>query len=132
MDYSTDELFKQAKEIIVREEAVFMGEVISFIGCARATFYKYIQDKSEEMQELDRLLTLNKVAVKQELRKKWRESDNATLQLALYRLCSDEEEHRKLNQQYTDITSKGEGVDNLFEVKIINSRDELSNELHTE
>lgn len=132
MDYSTDELLKQAKEIIVREEAVFMSEVISFIGCARATFYKYIKDGSEEMQELDRLLIINKVAVKKELRKKWRESDNATLQLALYRLCSDEEEHRKLNQQYTDITSKGEAVDNVFEVKIINSSDELLNELHTE
>ena len=39
----------------------------------------------------------NRIKIKQEIRKKWRVSDNFTAQLTLYRLCSTTEEHRLLN-----------------------------------
>ena len=45
------------------------------------------------------------------MRKKWYDSDNATMQMALYKLCSTDVEHRKLQQNYSDITTKGEKIE---------------------
>ena len=41
---------------------------------------------------------------------KWLTSQNATLQLAAMRMICDPEEHRSLNQNYNDITTKGESI----------------------
>ena len=41
---------------------------------------------------------------------KWIGSSNATLQLAAMRMICDTEEHRSLNQNYNDITTKGESI----------------------
>jgi hypothetical protein len=66
--------------------------------------------------------------MKAKMRSKWYESDNATLQLALYRLTSSNDEHKKLNQNYTDITSKNEKIDNKFEIEILTNQNEVSPE----
>jgi hypothetical protein len=74
------------------------------------------------------LLEDNSVSIKSGLRNKWYESDNPTLQIALYRLTSREDEHKKLNQTYTDITSKNEKIDNKFEIEILTNKDEAQQE----
>ena len=62
------------------------------------------------MNELRSLLDTNKITLKVNMRKKWSDSDNATLQMALYKLCSTSEEHKKLQQNYTDVTSDGKSI----------------------
>jgi hypothetical protein len=57
------------------------------------------------------LLEENKIALKVSMRKKWFDSDNATLQMGLYKLCSNTTEHKLLQQNYTEVTGKdGEGI----------------------
>ena len=48
------------------------------------------------------------------LRAKWLKSENATLQLAVMRMICDPEEHKTLNQNYTDVTLD---VDKVIEIK---------------
>jgi len=52
----------------------------------------------------------NRVKTKNSLKAKWYRSDNATLQVALYKLISDDDERKKLSQTYNDVTTNGEKI----------------------
>ena len=104
--YSTAELFERAKEIIPKHKLIFVEDVCAYLGINKTTFYKYIEVGTNEFNELKELLEKNCIDIKVSLRKKWFDSDNATLQMALYKLTSTDVEHRKLNQNYTDVTTK--------------------------
>jgi hypothetical protein len=101
---------------------------VSYLPISKPTFYEYFPIGSNEINELKTLLEDNSVSIKSRLRNKWYESDNPTLQIALYRLTSRDDEHRKLNQTYTDITSKNEKIDNKFEIEILTNKDEAQQE----
>ena len=104
--YSTAELFERAKEIIPKHKLIFVEDVCAYLGISKPTFYKYIDVNSDEFNELKKMLEKNCIDIKVGLRKKWFDSENATLQMALYKLTSTDVEHRKLNQNYTDVTTK--------------------------
>ena len=104
--YSTAELFERAKEIIPKHKLIFVEDVCAYLGINKTTFYKYIEVGTNEFNELKELIEKNCIDIKVRLRKKWFDSDNATLQMALYKLTSTDVEHRKLNQNYTDVTTK--------------------------
>ena len=59
---------------------------------------------SEQSKEIEQALLKNKIDLKVGLRKKWRDSENATLQLALYKLVSIKEERQALqmNQAFPE------------------------------
>ncbi len=112
MAYNPEELFIQAKNIAESKKLIFIEEIVSFLPCDKTTFYKHFPLDSNELDELKTIINNNKVAIKSTMRKKWYDSENPTLQLALYRLTSTSEEHRLLNQQYRDLTSGGEKIEN--------------------
>lgn len=120
MPYNRKKIFQKAKQVIVDENLVFIDEVLKYLPCGKSAFYEWYPDKSDGMEELKELLNQNKENSKKGLRTKWYESENATVQLALYRLLSTPAEHRLLNQSYIDQTSKGEKIDNKFEILIVN------------
>ena len=118
MKYTTEQILTKAKEIIPKHRLIFIEDVCAMVGIDKTTFYRYITVDSNEYNELRRLLDENKIAIKTGLRKKWFESDNATTQMALYKLCSTTEEHKKLQQNYTDVTTDGDKINNLSDLKI--------------
>jgi hypothetical protein len=128
MAYKTEELFEQAKKSAIGNNLIFIEEIVSFLPCHKSTFYEHFPENSDQYNELRRIIDDNKVSMKAKMRSKWYESDNATLQLALYRLTSSNDEHKKLNQNYTDITSKNEKIDNKFEIEILTNQNEVSPE----
>ena len=101
MAYDAKQLEKQAIEAIKKNKLIFLEEVISYLPCNRGTFYLNNLNKLDSIIEL---LEENKVEQKVHLRKKWRNTDNAALNLALYKLCSSEEEEAKLNPNKQDTT----------------------------
>jgi hypothetical protein len=123
-----NKIFEKAKEVIAKHNLIFIEEIVSYLPISKPTFYEYFPIGSNEINELKTLLEDNSVSIKSVLRNKWYESDNPTLQIALYRLTSREDEHRKLNQTYTDITSKNEKIDNKFEIEILTNKDEAQQE----
>lgn len=128
MAYKTEELFATAKKAAIENKLIFIEEIVSFLPCDKTTFYLHFPIESNQYNELRRIIDDNKVSMKSKMRNKWYESDNATLQLALYRLTSSEDEHKKLNQNYTDITSKNEKIDTKFEIEILTNQNEVSPE----
>ena len=78
---------------------------VYYKACSRSTAYNHGLDKLDTIKEA---IYSNKRQGVQTLLSKWLKSENATLQLAAMRMVCDSDEHRKLNQNYTDITSKDE------------------------
>ena len=128
MKYNKEKLFEQAKKAVVENKLIFIEEIVSFLPCCKTTFYDYFPDGSDELNELKTLIEDNTVSIKSGLRTKWYESENPTLQIALYRLTSRDDEHKKLNQSYIDHTSKNEKINTKFEIEIISNQNEVSPE----
>lgn len=98
--YKKNEIFQQAKKLATEKKLLFLQDIIDFLPVSKQTFYDYFPVGFDEMDELRKILDENKVAIKSSLREKWYQSDNATLQMALYKLSSNPEEHRLLQQNY--------------------------------
>lgn len=118
-----DKLFKQALQIAKNKRLIFVEEVIAYLPISKPTFYEYYPKDSNGFNELKRIIDDNKISIKQGLREKWYESDNATLQMALYKLTAREEERKKLAMSYVDNTTKGEKI-NGIQVEIIRNKHE--------
>jgi len=113
MAYNTKVLFEKAKTEIVSKRLIFIEEVATFIGINKTTLYDHFPINSDELNELKGLIENNKITLKTSMRKKWYDSDNATLQMALMKLLSSQEEHRKLSQQYIESNNT-----NISEIKL--------------
>lgn len=108
MALNKQEMIDKALAIIPQEECVTLEEVWLFLGITRTTAFNYELNKNDEIKEA---VQKEKIKVKKKLRRRWRDSDNATLQIAEFKLCSDDEELARLNTQKVnaDIAVTGKG-----------------------
>jgi len=108
MAYNTQVLFEKAKTEIVSKRLIFIEEVATFIGISKNTLYDHFPIESNEMHELKKLIEDNKISLKTSMRKKWYDSDNASLQMGLMKLIATPEELRRLsmNHQVTEEVEK--------------------------
>jgi hypothetical protein len=110
MAYNRQRIFEQAKEQITSKKLIFVEEVVAFLPIAKKTFYEWFPIDSDESNELKGLIETNKISLKTSMRKKWYDSDNATLQMGLMKLIASPEEHKKLSQNFTDHTTDGQTI----------------------
>lgn len=100
MAYKINELINKSVDVIVKHKLFFIEDVVSFLPCDKTTFYKH---KLHENNAIKEALEKNKVEIKVSLRSKWYNSDNATTQIALYKLIATEEENSRINSQKTEL-----------------------------
>lgn len=105
MAYDKDQLFKEAIEIAQTRPVLFIEDVVALLPVTKATFYYHFKYNSDELNAIKAEINKNKVKAKVGLRAKWRNSDNPTLQISLYKLLSNDLERKMLSQQYHDITT---------------------------
>lgn len=74
---------------------------VYYEGCCRATAYNHGLDNLDSIKEA---IYMNRRKNVTSLKAKWLKSENATLQLAVMRMICDPEEHKTLNQNYTDVS----------------------------
>ncbi len=103
----TDKHKAELLDVIRRHKIAFLDHAFGFTSFSRSTAYNHGLDKLDDIKNA---IAQNRVKAKNYMLNKWIASDNATLQLAAYRLCADPEEHQLLNQQYIDHTTKGEKI----------------------
>lgn len=96
MAYKTKELREKALAAITENNLVFIEDVVNHLPCSKPTFYEH---KLNEVDDIKEALENNRMQIKAGLRTKWYEGDNATTQIALYKLLSNEVEHKKLTGQ---------------------------------
>jgi hypothetical protein len=117
MAYDTKELEKLSLDAIKENKLVFIGDVIAYLPCGKQTFYDHKLDKSDNIKTH---LYKNRADMKIKMRKKWYESDNATLQIGLMKLIADDDEAHRLNGTKREV--KHENKDKNFTVEIIRNK----------
>lgn len=113
MAYVTEELYDLAVKHIKKDNLFFIVDVIALLGVSEPTFYVHFPVNSKELKYFKELIRKNKVTSKVSMRKKWLDSENASLQMGLYKLIGSDEERRRLNSSYIDHTTKGDKITSL-------------------
>jgi hypothetical protein len=111
MAYDTEKLYNQAIKAIEENNLFFIEDVIALLPCDKTTFYRHFDVKSNEYNTLKEKIEANKVTVKLKMRKKWLDSDNATLQMGLMKLITTDEERKRLATSYMETKQKHEVAD---------------------
>lgn len=124
MAYKTETLFKEAVKQIQKHKLIFIEDVISYLPCSKPTFYDHFPTNSNDFNTLKGLIDDNKVVIKSSLRSKWYNSNNPTLQLALYKLSATPEELKLLQMQHIDIKSDDKPI--VPEIRVYNSAPPLA------
>jgi len=125
MGYNTEELKTKAIKLIEDNNLIFVEDVCALLGIVKSTYYLHFPEDSNDSNHLRDLLQENKVSLKIKIRKKWLDSDRDTGLMALYKLCSTPEEHKLLQQNYTDHTTDGEKINHSIEVTSIIESDKI-------
>ena len=99
MAYETEDLKQQAIKAIIEHDLYFVSDVIAMLPCSKQTFYDH---KLDQLDDIKKELEKNRINAKMEMRKKWLKSDNATMQMGLMKLLSEDEELRKLAMEYRE------------------------------
>lgn len=94
MAYDKKELEEKALKAIELHKIAKVSYIAPYLPCALSTFYGHELEKSEKIKEA---LNLQKINRKQKLLKRWEESENATLNIAAFKLLADEDELERLN-----------------------------------
>lgn len=97
MKYDKKKILKQSLDAIHKYKLIFIEEVVAYIPIHKQTFYEYFPIGSNEMDTIKEAISKNKIDMKAGLRHKWYKNDNATTQIALYKLIANKEEKDALN-----------------------------------
>ena len=112
--YDKNKLYEQSKEAIEKNNLFFIEDIVAWLPCSKATFYKYFPLDSDELNELKGMLEVNKIRTKSAIRAKLFRSKKAGELLALYRLICTPEERRMLNQSYLEVESNKSNINITF------------------
>lgn len=87
-------LEKQCVELIIENEIIFADEIFIFAEITPSDFKLARLNESIAIKDA---IDVNRAKLKRDLRLKWQDSTNATLNAALYKLVCNEEERRMLS-----------------------------------
>lgn len=96
------ELKVKAIAAITKNKLIFIEDVCAMCGISKPTFYDRFKVGTDDFNDISNLLEQNKIDIKVAIRQKWYKGDNPTGHMALYKLCSTPEEHKKLQQNYIE------------------------------
>ena len=101
-------ILEQAKDAINKNKLFFIEDIVAFLPISKPTFYDYFKVDSNEFNELKEMLDNNRIKVKSSMRKKWYDSENATLQMALMKLICTDDERKRLSMTHVESNVKVE------------------------
>ena len=104
MAYHTEDMIKQSMDAIKKHNLMFIEDIIAYVPFSRQAFYDHNLDKNDTIKDS---LNKNKIEVKNGLRAKWYKSDNATTQIALYKLIGTDDEADRLNASRQKVEHSG-------------------------
>ena len=99
------DLEKKALKILQENRDIcFFKDLATELGIGRSTLYWKNLDKLDSIRDA---INENATLMKRALRNKWYVGDNATTQIALYRLLADEDETARLNSAKLELEHSG-------------------------
>jgi len=108
MAYNKKEIFDKCIKVAKEKKCFFIEQLISYLPISKYTFYNYFKKDSNEYNEIKNIIDDNKEITKSAMYRKWFESDNATLQLALMKLLGTDNQAHRLNGTNQKIEHSGE------------------------
>ena len=133
MAYSRKRLYEQALQVIEERNLFFIEDLVAFLPCDRATFYRKFPQGCDECDNIKRALETNKVRTKSAIRHRLFNMDNPTAQIALYRMIATPEERDAISTTKTDITSGGEKIyREPLTIEIIDNRNQIEQQQETD
>jgi 23S rRNA G2069 N7-methylase RlmK/C1962 C5-methylase RlmI len=99
MAYDKEKIHEECIRVIREEKVTFFNDLAIYIEPTMSTLYEWEFEKSEDIK---RELAKNKLRAKKKMRMKWEESENATLQIAAYKLIAEKEEIEALTVNKVD------------------------------
>ncbi len=133
MAYSRKRLYEQAMQIIEERNLFFIEDLVAFLPCDRATFYRKFPQGCDECDNIKSALETNKVRTKSAIRHRLFNMDNPTAQIALYRMIATPEERDAISTTKTDITSGGEKIAREpLTIEIIDNRNQIDKQREDE
>jgi hypothetical protein len=109
--YDKEEMIRKAIEAIREHNLYFIEDIIAYLPMGKTAFYEYFPNTSNDYKMMYDLLEVNRVNQKVKMRKKWADSDNATLQMGLMKLITTDEERKRLATSYMETKQKHTTVD---------------------
>jgi len=110
LDEEKKQKLQRIIDVIFEHDLVFFGDIEGYIPECTKTLYNW---GFQDLQVIKDALNKNKIIKKVGLREKWYNSDNATVQISLYKLIAEDHERQKLSQSYVDVTTKGEQLNKI-------------------
>lgn len=108
MPYNKEEIFTEVLVVIKENKLKRFSYIEGFVEPCTKTLYDLFKVDSNELHSIKRALGLNKIKAKTKMVNKWEESENATLQIAAYKLIATDEERQALSTNYQKTEHSGE------------------------
>ena len=93
-----EKILQKAIKVAKDKKLFFMHYVTAYLPISNSTFYEWKFDKSEELKDI---LEENTILKKTKMLTKWEDTNNATLQIALFKLLATDEEREILADNRT-------------------------------
>jgi hypothetical protein len=97
MAYKKENILKESLELIEKHHLIFIDDIVGLLPCSAPTFYSFFPPESNELNDIKARLAKNRISMKANMRKKWYQSENATLQVALMKLIATDDEAARLS-----------------------------------
>ena len=108
MHYTTEELEQLAIKAIKEHGLINMSEIAAHLPVSRETLYGH---ELHKFNTIKAAIEEVKTSTATSLRKKWMNSDNATLQVALMKLVATDEDRKRLATSYMETKQNHTNVD---------------------
>jgi hypothetical protein len=105
--YNREDLLKDSLAIIKKHKVCFIDDLVVHLPCCRSTFYHFELHKTDVIKQS---IFSQRQFKKMKLRKGWENTENATLQMGLYKLLANDDELERLtnNKQKTEVVIKSD------------------------
>lgn len=101
--YTHEDLYERALKAVETKKPKSITDLIAWMGISRDTFYTYFPTGSDSYKSILEAIGTEKAKIKGAMLQKWVGGNNATLQIAAYRLMADPDELRALSMQTQEI-----------------------------
>ena len=106
MAYKKADLEQKALKAIKEHNLMFVADLAAYLPCTHGTIYNKNLHKLDTIKEA---LEENRIRTKNGLRAKWFRSENATVQIALYKLLANSQEFASLTGQRVELSGPNGG-----------------------
>jgi len=108
MAYDKKLIYEEVIKAIQYNKLKHFDYIEGFVEPTTPTLYVFFPPESEEFNAIKKELGINKISSKTKMINKWEESENATLQIAAFKLIATDEERQSLSTNYQKTEHSGE------------------------